>query len=274
MKKQLCIGFLLIAFFLNGQAAKMNHILVYTKNGVGYVHDNIPNAIHCFDSLSKVLKLKITKTADPAIFNDKDLKNIDLIIFASTNNDVFDTDEQRLAFRHYIEAGGSFFGIHSAVGTERKWTWFKQMMGGMFAWHPRFQSFDVVKLDAAHPAIKSMPARWTRQDECYFLKELFPSSHVISAVDLLSLHADSTDMKKVEQNKGGYERFYPFSWENNFDGGHILITTAGHDKNDYRQPLFTTYLKENIQYMLSVKRSKNFTSVHSKSIHDLPLNLK
>ena len=274
MDKFIFTLFIFIGVAFSVQAQKGNHILLYTRNGVGYVHDNIPNAIKCMDSLSNLLKIKITKSVDPEIFNDDFLGKTDLIVFASTNNDVFDTDEQRLAFRHYIEAGGKFFGIHSAVGTERKWTWFKQMMGGLFAWHPRFQSFDVVKLEANHPALKSMPGRWTRKDECYFLKELFPGSHVITAVDLHSLRADSSDMKKVELNKGTFDRYYPISWENNFDGGHILMTTLGHDKYDYMQPTFTTYLKDNIQYMLSLKKSKNYKSVHSKSIHDLPLNLK
>lgn len=274
MNKLVLICFFGMLSIFNLYSQKGKQMLVYTRNGAGYVHDNIPNAIKCLDSLAKVLGVKVTKSADPIFFNDENLKKIDLIVFASTNNNVFDTDTQRLAFRHYIEAGGTFFGIHSAIGTERKWSWFKQMMGGMFAWHPKFQSFDVLKIDSKHPALKSVPARWKHKDECYFLKELFPGSHVISAVDLNSLNADSTDLKKIELNKGTFDRYYPISWENFFDGGHILMTTLGHDKNDYLQPLFSTYLKENIQYLLSTKKSKNYNLVHSNTIGDLPLNLK
>jgi len=262
MHKLFLIFLLSSGYIFDLYAQQGKRILLYTKNGVGYVHDNIPNAINCIDSLCSLLKINFTKSEDPNIFNDDILSKTDLIVFASTNNDVFDTDEQRLAFRHYIEAGGKFFGIHIATGTERKWIWFKQMLGGTFAWHPRFQSFDVVKLQPNHPALKSMPSRWTRNDECYFLKELFPVSNVISAADLQSLHADSADMKKVMLNKGTFDRYYPTSWENFFDGGHILITTLGHNKNDYTQPQFTTYLKENIQYILSIKKSKNYKSVH------------
>ena len=74
-----------------------------------------------------------------SVFTEENLKQYTFLLFANTNNDVFDTNEQRLAFRKYIEGGGGFVGLHSAVGTERNWTWFKMMLGGSFAWHPKFQ---------------------------------------------------------------------------------------------------------------------------------------
>lgn len=259
---------------LFGQNFKNKQVLVYTKNGKGYVHDNIPNAIKCFDSLAQVLGYKITKSADPSVFTDPTLKKTDLIIFASTNNDVFDTDDQRLAFRHYIEAGGTFFGIHSILGTERNWTWFKQMMGGLFAWHPKFQSFDILKIDAKHPTVQTLPDKYSRMEEFYFMKELYPVSHTLLVGDIQSLHPDTTDLKKIEINKSAFDRYYPISWENYFDGGHVLITTLGHDKNEYLLPQFSTYLKENIRYLLNNSKIKNYKLIHSTNRDDLPKNLQ
>jgi hypothetical protein len=78
-----------------------------------------------------------------------------LLLFPSTNNDVFDTDAQRLAFRRYIEAGGGFVGLHSVLGTERNWKWFKHMLGGTFSWHAKFQPFSVRSLTRRIPRCRA-----------------------------------------------------------------------------------------------------------------------
>src|SRR3546814_13423510 len=64
-----------------------------------------------------------------------------------------DTDAQRVALMRYIQAGGGFVGIHSASGTERKWKWFKQLLGATFYWHDKYQPFTVNIIDAKHPSV-------------------------------------------------------------------------------------------------------------------------
>ena len=77
-------------------------VLVYTKNGKGYVHENIPFAVKCIQKLGEQHGFKTDVAETPTSFTEENLKQYSIIIFASTNNDVFDTDEQRLAFRHFI----------------------------------------------------------------------------------------------------------------------------------------------------------------------------
>ena len=100
-----------------------------------------PAAMSCIQKLGKQFGFKVDTSADASVMTEESLKQYTLLIFASTNNDVFDTDGQSLAFRRYIEAGGGFVGIHSVTGTERNWKWFKTMLGGTFSWHPKFQKF-------------------------------------------------------------------------------------------------------------------------------------
>lgn len=117
-----------------------SQVLVYTKNGKGYVHDNIASAVACIQQLGKTNNFKVDVTDDPGVFNEANLKKYQLLIFTSTNNDVFDNDEQRVQFRRYIEAGGGFVGVHSVTGTERNWTWFKMMLGKHFHGMPLFKN--------------------------------------------------------------------------------------------------------------------------------------
>ena len=116
---------------VEGQQGKVDwkkvKVLVYTKNGKGYIHDNIPNAVKCIQKLGKENGFAVDVSDTAIVFTEDNLKQYSMLIFPSTNNDVFDTDAQRTAFRRYIEAGGGFVGIHSVTGTERNWTWFKMM---------------------------------------------------------------------------------------------------------------------------------------------------
>ena len=94
-------------------------VLIYTKNGKGYIHDNIPSAVKSIQGMGAQYGFKVDTSSNASIMTEDNLKQYTLLIFPSTNNDVFDTDAQRLAFRHYIEAGGGFVGVHSVTGTER-----------------------------------------------------------------------------------------------------------------------------------------------------------
>src|SRR6478752_7651962 len=128
---------------------KGSRVLVYTKNGKGYVHDNIASAVACVKELGKANGFTVDVADTSTVFTEENLKKYNMLIFTSTNNDVFATDAQRVAFRRYIEAGGGFVGVHSVTGTERNWRWFKQMMGESFSWHAKIQKFSLKKLDAS-----------------------------------------------------------------------------------------------------------------------------
>jgi uncharacterized protein len=229
---------------------KKVNVLVYTKNGVGYVHDNIPEAVACVRNMGQQYGFRVTVADTGIVFTRENLEKFTLIIFTSTNNDVFETDAQRLAFRHYIEAGGGFVGVHSVVGTERNWTWFKQLMGGTFAWHAPFKKYKVKILDTKHGSMEGLPKVWEKEDECYFEKEMYPGIHTIMVQDVNSLNPN-TDKEKdnIKLNKGSFGDFYPAVWHQSFDGGLCWITTLGHDKKDYKDPIYVKHLFQGIRFV-------------------------
>lgn len=239
-------------------------VLVYTKNGKGYVHDNIPFAVKCIQKLGDQYGFKTDVSESPIVFTEENLKQYSILIFPSTNNDVFDTDEQRLAFRHFIEAGGGFVGLHSVVGTERNWTWFKMMLGGSFAWHPKFQKYKLQVLDPDHPSMTGLPKVWEREDECYFQKELYPGIRPVLAHDLSTLDA-SSDSVKLKLNRGTFGRYYPAAWYQLFDGGTIWITALGHDKKDYEDPTYVQHIFQGIEYVAGEIKSKDYSKAYSKA---------
>ena len=245
---------------------KNSHVLVYTKNGMGYVHDNIASSVECIKELGTENQFTVDVSDDASVFNETNLKKYTLLIFTSTNNDVFDTDEQRVAFRRYIEAGGGFVGLHSVTGTERNWTWFKMMIGETFSWHANFQSFSVINIDPTHPSMKGMPAVWTKEDECYFGKELYPGIKVLMMHDLSTLNPAQSDL--ITKNAGSYIQYFPAVWYQNFQGGHVWISTLGHDKNNYQNPQFKNHILQGIQFIANEFKGLHYDQAFAKDRND------
>src|SRR5690606_39431445 len=55
-------------------------VLVYTKNGKGYVHDNIPSAVEAIRKLSVAKGFQIDVSDDPAVFSEENLKQYTFLL--------------------------------------------------------------------------------------------------------------------------------------------------------------------------------------------------
>jgi type 1 glutamine amidotransferase len=213
----------------------------------------------------------LTASDDPAQFTDDNLAQYDLLIFSNTNNDVFDTDAQRTAFRRYIESGGGFVGLHSVMGTERGWTWFKNMLGGTFSWHARNQPFRILNIRPGHPATAGVPAVWEKKDECYFAKELFPGIEVLMVHDLASL--DGKQEEEVRKNAGHYKDHYPTAWYHAYDGGHVWVTTLGHDIFNYSDPVYLNHVLQGIRWVAGKSARRDAAKAYADG-RDTPLRFR
>ena len=248
---------------------KGSRVLVYTKNGKGYVHDNIASAVASIQSLGAANGFSVDVSDDASVFTEANLKKYNFLVFTSTNNDVFDTDDERVAFRRYIEAGGGFVGVHSVTGTERNWKWFKMMLGETFSWHAKFQKFGIKKIDPSHPSMEGVPAYWEREDECYFGKELYPGIKVLMAHDLSTV--DRKDKKQdsaLQHNTGSYANYYPAVWYQPFEGGNIWVTTLGHTKESYQDPVYKNHLLQGLKFIASQYKGLNYANAKATSKDD------
>ncbi len=268
MKKQMLIFLIASLSAICGFSQKQKtidwkklNVLVYSKNGKGYVHDNIPSAVAGLQDLGKKYGFKVDTSTNPSVFKKENLSKYQLLIFPSTNNEVFDTEEQRLAFRQYIEAGGGLVGIHSAIATERDWTWFKQFTGGTFSWHAPFQKFKVRIVDKKHPSVAGMPTVWDVEDECYFEKELYPSIHTFLVHDVTTVKPHDN----IKSNMGSFKDYYPAGWHNYYDGGLAWMTTLGHDKKLYSDPFFMRFILQGIEFVATHRpRKLDYSKAYAK----------
>lgn len=223
-------------------------VLVYTKNGEGYVHDNIPHSVASIKQLGKDHGFEVVASDNPAVFNEDSLNTYDALIFSNTNNETFETEKQRQAFISYVQNGGGFVGIHSASGSERNWPWYSKLLGGTFERHAPRQDFTVEVIDPAHPSTAFLPETWKiEDDECYYLTSLNPGIRVLLAADLDTV----TDEEKDEFPGKTFGDSFPLAWYQEFAGGRQWYTSLGHRPEHYEDARFMKHILGGIQWVIN-----------------------
>lgn len=247
--KQILI--VLLFFISSGLQAQSNsylnkEVLIYTRNGEGYVHDNIDASVKALVDICKTMSIRTTVSADASIFESQELENFDAVIFSNTNNDAFLNKKQRENFQKFIRSGKGFVGIHSACGSERDWPWFWSMLGGKFVRHPKFQEFDIKVIDPKHISTKKLPKIWKWEDECYYIDHLNPAINVLLAADLTTIEDDKRNVYPGTV----FGDLFPLAWYHEFEGGKVWYTALGHKIEHYDDVNFRGHLKGGIMWVL------------------------
>ena len=250
--KTMSVWSICIVMILSTVGLSKPHVLIYTKNGKGYVHDNIPASVTCLKQICQAKGWTCEESDDPNVFTTERIKAFDLLVFSNTNNETFDTEAQKKVFQQYIREGGGFVGIHSACGSERQWPWFWANLGGKFVRHPKFQPFDIKVIDATNPSTKHLPKVWAWEDECYFMNQLNPDIHVLLAVDLTTLD----DAGKATYPGEVFGQTFPLCWCHEFDGGRQWYTALGHSIKHYQDKNFVAHLAGGMEWALTKQTSK------------------
>lgn len=240
------LGFAILDAYADEPEAR---VLIYTKNGEGYVHDNIAKSVKALRGICQALNVDCVVSDNPEIFDDMFESAFDAVIFSNTNNEAFDTEEQKKVFKNFIQHGGGFIGIHSACGSEREWPWFWAMVGGKFVRHPPFQSFDIKIIEKDHPSTSFLPGIWSWEDECYYLNQLNPDIKVLLAADLTTVD----DPDRGEYPGETFGDLFPLAWYHEYDGGRQFFTALGHDKKHYNDELFIRHLSGGITWVLKME---------------------
>jgi type 1 glutamine amidotransferase len=238
------------------QEAKLPRVLVYTRNytpdGKGYVHDNIAASVEAIRKMGAESGFGVDASDDPTVFTDANLNQYVGLVFANSNNEAFANDEQRAAFKRFIEAGGGFVGVHSASGSERNWPYYWSVLGGKFVVHPKMQTFAVNVADPGFAAVDGLPAQFEWTDECYFLDHLDADIHPVLTTDRTKL----TDLETVsaKADLASFPSPLPLAWYHVFDGGREFYVALGHNKEAYANPILYGIIRRGILWSIRAKQ--------------------
>jgi type 1 glutamine amidotransferase len=235
------IAVLLLMFFVgfknHDPLAKKQRVLVFTLTK-GFHHASIADGIIAIQKLGDENNFQVDTTTNVKLFTTENLKNYKALIFLSPTGSNLFNDDQKLAFKQYINNGGAFVGIHAATDCNYEWEWYGKMVGGYFASHPNIQTAKLTIELPKNKIMKGLPAVWSHKDEWYNFKDFNTSVNVLMKVDETSYKGG-----KMENN-------HPISWYHEYDGGKVFYTGLGHTNESYVDPLFLRHLLAGIRWAM------------------------
>jgi type 1 glutamine amidotransferase len=188
-------------------------------------------------------------TENGAVMNPGQLKQFKLVIWNNTSGDTL-SDDQRAAFKTWMENGGSFLGIHGAGGdpaglpaprTAAVWKWYVDtLVGAQFIGHSSIMPGDIHVEDRS-PLTKDLPPDWHRSEEWYGFAENPRGKrgfHIIATVDEKTYRPGRTTM-------GGD---HPLVWWHCVGNGHSMYSALGHGATMYAEPLMIRFLDHAVSW--------------------------
>jgi type 1 glutamine amidotransferase len=210
-----------------------SRILVFTRT-TGYRHESIPVGVQTLRELAQAEGIELTRSEDPALFDDASLARFDAVVFLSTTGDVLD-ETQQAAFERYVGKGGGYMGVHAAADTEYDWPWYGRLVGAWFDSHPKGLQTTRVRFegDAAVLALN-----WQVTDELYnYRRNPRGTVKVIATVD----------ENRYQGGKMGAD--HPIAWCHTRLGGRAWYTGLGHDAALYTDPVYRAHLLRGLRYI-------------------------
>lgn len=208
--------------------------ILMLRHSAGYEHSYLPDAEVALKAIGQAEGWKVTTTHQLQKVTAQTLAETDLLIFATTGNLAFEPD-QKEAIISYVEAGGSFFGIHNATDTGYDWPEYGQMIGGYFEGHPWHQRVGVIVEDQQHPATRMLGERFEVVDEIYTFKEWDRQrTHVLMRID-----NDTVDTSKAHRDDADYA----MGWCHDFGQGRVIYSALGHPDDLWSQPWFRQHIR-------------------------------
>ncbi|HLL22664.1 MAG TPA: ThuA domain-containing protein [Kofleriaceae bacterium] len=212
-------------------------VLLFSRTS-GFRHDaQIARALDVLPPLLETAGFTWTATEEPLTATH--LAGVDGVVFLyTTGNDIV---AARDAFEAWVRAGGAFVGLHSATDTEYAWPFYQQLVVAAFDGHPAVQVGAIDVIDAQHPAMAPVPARWVAADEWYN----FSSSP--AAVDGVRVLAN---LDETTYTGGSMGTSHAIAWAHERFGGRAVYTALGHPAERWEDPVFVDHVLGAIAWAL------------------------
>lgn len=191
-------------------------------------------------------------TENGAVMNPQQLAKFKLVVWNNTSGDILN-EQQRAAFKSWLENGGSALGIHGAGGdpaewpapmTISVWKWYiDTFLGTQFKVHSTIQPGDIHIEDPKSPITKGLPAVWHRSEEWYSFVDnpRKPGFHILATVD----------EKSYAPGRATMVPDHPLVWWHCVGKGHVVYSALGHAGTFYYEPLMLQLLDNAMSWGLN-----------------------
>ena len=151
----------------------------------------------------------------------------------------------RKSFTDWLTGGGGVVAYHYALGANRHWPQFHQMMGGAIAGHPWNEEIGIQVEEPSHPLVAAFGGKGFRlADEIFQYR---PPWDRTKCRVLLSIDTDATNMR-VKNYRLREDRDFALAWVRKVGKGRVFYTTMGHRTEIYWNPRMLRFYLDGIQF--------------------------
>lgn len=231
-------------------------VLLFSKTN-GFPHSEaIANAIPAFEAMAKQNNWSLLTTNNAAIFNKEQLVKFDVVIWSNATGRNL-TDEQREAFREYMENGGGFLGIHGTGDDSHHWDWYYEtLIGAHFSHHPLDPQIQAANLNlecdstSSYPCL-NLPSTFKRSDEWYVFYDnpRTRGYNILYTLDEQGLEMSGNIKYLVSDKDFGMGSDHPIVWYKCLpNGGRTFYSAMGHTGASFQEKVHLEILEKGIQW--------------------------
>lgn len=216
------------------------NVLVFSKTS-GFRHGSIPAGIAMVEAIGAENGYTVTASEDASLFTEANLAQYSTIVFMNTTGDIF-TDDQKAAFRAYIEGGGGYVGSHSAADTEHSWSWYTDTLlaGAEFVHHGDGIPYARVEIEQTDDhTVNHIGSEWFIADEWYFW-ESNPRDE--GNVEVLAI------LDRTSYDSNYADEDHPVIFKNTVGQGRVFYTALGHVDANFSDPNMVEKIRKAIEW--------------------------
>jgi len=151
----------------------------------------------------------------------------------------------RKSLLDYVANGGGIMAIHFAIGANRHWPQFQQLLGATFTGHPWNQEVGITVEEPGHALVAAFSGKDFRlADEIYQYGDPYDRSVVRV---LLSLDPERTNMGVKWINRKDND--FALAWVKSYGRGRIFYTSFGHRTELFWNPQILQFYLDAIQFV-------------------------
>lgn len=204
-------------------------------------------------------------SGDLAMYLPENIQQFDAIVMNNSSNAWItptDDDMQKEAFKKcgedkdaveqvlrkslldYVAAGGGLVAYHYAIGANRQWPEFHELLGATFTGHPWNEEVGVRVEDPGHPLVQAFGGKDFRlADEIYQFGDPYDRTKLRV---LLALDTERTNMGVQWIRRDDND--FALAWVKSYGKGRVFYTSFGHRTELFWNPQLLQFYLDAIQF--------------------------
>ena len=148
------------------------------------------------------------------------------------------TEEQGLAVKDFVQAGGGFYPLHNASHISLSSKNYRDVMGGAYFGHPPLRPFQVHATANAHPITQGMKPFIVNDEQHYVDYDKDPRYVILESENLDGLTYEGRGTKS------------PAGWAYDYGKGRVVFTAVGHTIHAMWNPTYLEIQRRSVRWLL------------------------